>query len=49
MRIDRLHIQNFKAFREQVFQFNPHFTVFIGDNAKGKTSVLDALAGFCRF
>ncbi|NCT93071.1 MAG: AAA family ATPase [Chitinophagaceae bacterium] len=44
MRIDKLRIKNFKGFEEETFLLNPHFTVFIGDNAKGKTSVLDALA-----
>jgi predicted ATP-binding protein involved in virulence len=44
VRIDRIKIKNFKGFEEMEFELNPHFTVFIGDNAKGKTSVLDALA-----
>jgi len=44
MRIDKIRIKNFKGFEEEIFLLNPHFTVFIGDNAKGKTSVLDALA-----
>jgi predicted ATP-binding protein involved in virulence len=44
MRIDKIKIKNFKGFEEETFQLNPHFTIFIGDNAKGKTSVLDALA-----
>jgi predicted ATP-binding protein involved in virulence len=44
MRIDKIHIQNFKGFEDQIFEFKEQFTVFIGDNAKGKTSVLDALA-----
>lgn len=44
MRINKLRIKNFKGFEEETFLLNPHFTVFIGDNAKGKTSVLDALA-----
>ena len=44
MRIDKLHIQNFKGFEDKTFEFKEQFTVFIGDNAKGKTSVLDALA-----
>lgn len=44
MRIDKIYIQNFKGFEEQTFEFKEQFTVFIGDNAKGKTSVLDALA-----
>lgn len=44
MRIDKIEIKNFKSFVDKTFYLNPHFTVFIGDNAKGKTSVLDALA-----
>lgn len=44
MRIDSIRVKNFKGFIDQTFQLNAHFTVFIGDNATGKTSVLDALA-----
>lgn len=44
MRINKIRIKNFKGFAEETFQLNPHFTVFIGENAKGKTTVLDALA-----
>lgn len=44
MRIDKIRIKNFKGFEESIFELNPHFTVFIGDNAKGKTTILDALA-----
>jgi predicted ATP-binding protein involved in virulence len=44
MRIDKLHIQNFKGFEDETFHLNPHYTVFIGENGAGKTSVLDAIA-----
>lgn len=44
MKIDTIHIKNFKGIADEVFPLNTHFTVFIGDNAAGKTSVLDALA-----
>lgn len=44
MRIDRLKLWNFKKFDDALFQFHPKFTVLIGDNATGKTSILDALA-----
>jgi len=44
MRIEEIQIRNFKGFKDDTFRLNPHFTVFIGDNAKGKTSVLDALS-----
>ncbi len=44
MRIDKINIQNFKGIEDKTFEFKEQFTVFIGDNAKGKTTVLDALA-----
>jgi len=44
MRIDRIDIENFKKFSRQEFTLHPSFTLFIGDNGSGKTSVLDALA-----
>ena len=44
MRIDHLHIENFKKFASQDFDFHPKFTLLAGDNGAGKTTVLDALA-----
>ena len=44
MRIDKLTIKNFKGFQEEAYSLNPRFTVFIGDNAKGKTAILNALS-----
>jgi predicted ATP-binding protein involved in virulence len=44
MRIDRLEIENFKKFTKQSVDLDPHFTLLIGDNGSGKTSILDALA-----
>ena len=44
MRIDGLTIQNFNGFEHRAFSFNPRFNLLVGDNATGKTSVLDALA-----
>ncbi len=44
MKIDKIKIQNYKGFEDITFQFDKQFNVFIGDNATGKTSVLDALA-----
>ena len=44
MRIDRLEVENFKKFRRQTFEVHPQFTVFVGENGSGKTTVLDALA-----
>jgi predicted ATP-binding protein involved in virulence len=44
MRIDRLELHNFKKFAEQVLELHPQFTLLVGENGSGKTSVLDALA-----
>lgn len=44
MRIDTLVMQNFKKFQQQEVHLQPHFTLLIGENGSGKTSVLDALA-----
>ena len=46
MLIKSLYLKNYKVFREKNFTLSPRFTVLIGDNGKGKTSVLDALAIF---
>ena len=44
MRIDELHLENFKKFAVQDIDLHPHFTLLVGENGAGKTSVLDALA-----
>jgi predicted ATP-binding protein involved in virulence len=44
MRIDHLEIENFKKFKKQTLDLHPHFTLLVGDNGTGKTSILDALA-----
>jgi predicted ATP-binding protein involved in virulence len=44
MRIDSLLLENFKGFKRQEFLFHPQFTLIVGENGTGKTSLLDALA-----
>lgn len=44
MRIDTLVIQNFKKFSALTIDLHPQFTLLVGDNATGKTTILDALA-----
>lgn len=43
MRINEIRIQNFKGFKELTETFDPNFTVFVGENGSGKTSVLEAV------
>jgi len=44
MRIHRLEIENFKKFAKQSFELHQQFTLFVGENGAGKTTMLDALA-----
>jgi predicted ATP-binding protein involved in virulence len=44
VRIDSLIVKNFDGFETCEFAFDPHFNLLVGDNATGKTSVLDALS-----
>ncbi len=44
MRIQKIHLGNFKKFSQQTFDLHPQFTLLVGDNGSGKTTVLDALA-----
>lgn len=46
MRINEIRIQNFKGFKELTETFDPNFTVFVGENGTGKTSILEAVAMF---
>ena len=44
MQISNLKIRNFNGFDERTFSFHPRFNLLVGDNATGKSSVLNALA-----
>lgn len=44
MKIKEINIRNFHGFEDKRFIFNNNFTVLIGENATGKTAVLDALS-----
>lgn len=44
MRLDRLHIQNFRCYEDATFDFQPGFNLVVGVNGSGKTSLLQAAA-----
>ncbi len=44
MYLKNIEIQNFKGIRKKSLDFDSTFTVLIGDNGSGKTSVLDAIS-----
>lgn len=50
MKLQRLHLRNFRCFADLVLEFDDRLTVIIGENGAGKTAILDAIAvGFGRF
>lgn len=44
MKIHQLYLKNFRGFEEKTLLFQQQLTVLIGDNASGKTAILDALS-----
>ena len=44
MKIEQIKIKNFKLFEDEEFSFHPQMNVIIGNNATGKTSLLEALS-----
>ena len=44
MKLERLEIENYRAIERLDLPLNPDLTVFHGDNAHGKTSILSAIA-----
>lgn len=43
MRIEKINIKNFRKFKDLDMEFQPGVNILIGDNAAGKTSILEAL------
>ena len=48
MRIDRLELQGFRNYGVQAADFDPRCNVIFGENAQGKTNLLEALAYLSR-
>jgi hypothetical protein len=47
MRIESLYLKNFRNIKEARYSFNPHFTVLIGVNGRGKSTWLHAFRVAC--
>lgn len=43
LRVNKLHVSNFRKFEDETFQLNPQMNVFIGKNGSGKTALLEAV------
>lgn len=50
MRLNQIHIKNFRCFERLSVEFGKRLTVIIAENGAGKTAILDAIAiGFGRY
>ena len=43
MRINKIHIRDFRGIQDLELELNPHFNLLIGPNGAGKTAILEAL------
>ena len=43
LRIDHLHLRNFRCFGECIIKLHPLLTVLVAENGRGKTAILDAI------
>ncbi|HWY62877.1 MAG TPA: AAA family ATPase [Rhizomicrobium sp.] len=43
LRIDHLHLQNFRCFGDCIIELHPQLTVLVAENGRGKTAILDAI------
>jgi predicted ATPase len=43
VRIDRIKLNNYKRFGAFEVALDPQFNLFVGENASGKTTILDAV------
>ncbi len=44
LKINTLAVRNFRCYREKTFKFHPSVNLIVGQNAAGKTAVLDAVS-----
>ena len=43
MKISQVHLRNFRNYHDEVINFDDHLNIIIGDNAQGKTNILEGI------
>ncbi len=44
MKIKKLHLENFRCFKDETIKLSENLTVLVGNNGSGKTTILDAVS-----
>lgn len=47
MHLTNLHLKSFRNFEDQAFEFGSSFNILVGDNAQGKTNILESITLLC--
>ena len=45
--ITDIHLENFRSYSDELFEFGPGVNIIVGPNASGKTNMLEALSVAC--
>src|SRR3989337_3225099 len=43
MLIRKIHLTNFRSFKDKILEFSPKTTVIVGPNTSGKTNIIEAI------
>jgi DNA replication and repair protein RecF len=43
MLLQKISLHNFRNFKKEIFEFSPHLTLIVGENARGKTNLLESI------
>ena len=49
MKITKINLVNFRNYSNAEIHFNKKMNIFIGDNAQGKTNILESIGVFDKF
>ena len=49
MKINKINLVNFRNYSNTTISFTDHLNIFVGDNAQGKTNILESIIFLAKF